>query len=150
MIARHLTEWLSAHRQETAAITTRTPTGWSNYKRRRRFLQLVRRRQASASDLFPSPAGSAARAREQPTSHRRCFAAITAFPPLPPRAVAAPSQLRLPSPNPYSSTSKDSRPICCGFGHSPASLVACRSDASWHLHSVPPSVPKHAPCSVSF
>jgi hypothetical protein len=80
----------------------------------------------------------------------------------PPHTVVASQQLRLShrfhpepsplrrssgSPPPYSSTSKDSRPICCGSGHSPASLVACRSDASWHLHSVPPSVPKHAPCA---
>jgi hypothetical protein len=62
--------------------------------------KFVRRRQASASDLFPSPAGSAARARKQPTSHRRCFGATTDVPPLPPRAVAASSQLRLPSPTP--------------------------------------------------
>ena len=79
----------------------------------------------------------------------------------PPHTVVASQQLRLShrfhpepsplrrssgSPPPYSTTSRDSRPICCGSGHSPASLVACRSDASWHLHSVPPSVPKHAPC----
>jgi len=41
----------------------------------------------------------------------------------------------------HSSPSRDSRPTCCGSGHSPASLVACRSDVSWHLHSAPPSAP---------
>ena len=62
-------------------------------------------------------------------------------------------RLGFPSPSPsppspssssggsHSSPSKDSRPTCCGSGHSPASLVACRSDVSWHLHSAPPSAP---------
>jgi hypothetical protein len=83
-------------------------------------------RQASVSDLLPSPAAFVARARRQPSSRRRRFAAA-------------------PAPPPRSSPSRDSRPTCCGSGHSPASLVACRSDASWHLHSAPPSVPRLAP-----
>jgi hypothetical protein len=53
-------------------------------------------------------------------------------------------------PSPRSSTSKDSRPIWCGSGHCPASLVACRSDASWHVHSAPPSAHKaRALCTSS-
>jgi hypothetical protein len=76
-------------------------------------------RQASASDLLPSPAALATRARRQPVPRRR-------------RSVAA-----LVSLPPRSSTSRDSWPICCGSGHSPAGLVACRSDASSHLHSAP-------------
>jgi hypothetical protein len=47
----------------------------------------------------------------------------------------------------HSSPSRDSRPTCCGSGHSPASLVACRSDASWHFHSAPPSARKDRPCA---
>jgi hypothetical protein len=81
---------------------------------------------ASVSDLLPSPAAFAARAKRQPSSRRRCFAAAPAFPP-------------------RSSPSRDSRPTCCGSGPSPDSLVACRSDASWHLHSASPSVPRLAP-----
>ena len=62
----------------------------------------------------------------------------------PPHAVATSQQLQRP---PRSSPSRDSRPICCRSGHSPASLVACRSDASWHLHSAPPSARKDRPCA---
>ena len=83
-------------------------------------------RLASVSDLLPSPAAFAARARRQPSSRRRHFAAAPASPP-------------------RSSPPRDSQPICCRSGHSPASLVACRSDASWHLHSAPPSARKARP-----
>ena len=81
-------------------------------------------RQASASNLLPSPTPLVARAKRQLVPRYR-------------RSVAAPASLL-----PRSSTSKDSRPICCGSGHSPASLVTFYSDASWHLHSVPPSAHK--------
>ena len=63
-------------------------------------------------------------------------------------ALLTPSPLRSSSSVPLrSSPSRDSRPICCRSGHSPASLVACRSDASWHLHSAPPSARKDRPCA---
>jgi hypothetical protein len=65
-------------------------------------------RQASVSDLLPSPAALAARARRQPSSRRRHFATAPASPP-----------------GPRSSLSRDSRPICCRSGHSlPASSLA--------------------------
>jgi hypothetical protein len=85
-------------------------------------------RLASVSDLLPPPAAFAARARRQPSSRRRHFAAAPASPP-------------------RSSPPRDSQPICCRSGHSPASLVACRSDASWHFHSAPPSARKDLPCA---
>jgi hypothetical protein len=41
-------------------------------------------RQASVSDLLPSPTAFATRARRQPSSRRRRFAAAVASPPAPP------------------------------------------------------------------
>jgi hypothetical protein len=106
---------------KAAALSSKLtrPNGSSNS---RRVLLIV------SPSLRVGPRALAARARLQPSPRRRHFAAAPA-----------------PPPPPRSSPSRDSRPICCRPGHSPASLVACRRDASWHLHSAPPSARKARP-----
>jgi hypothetical protein len=85
-------------------------------------------RLASVSDLLPSPAAFAARARRQPSSRHRCVAAAPASPPPP-----APPRLGTPG-----------RPVVGPGTPLPASLLAAAT-FSWHLHSAPPSVPRLAP-----
>ena len=117
-------------------------------KRRRRLLQLVLLVSPSLR-IGPTPFARGSRharpGRGQSASCRRCSVAASASPPPSvPKLAPCTSSGGFSSSPPRSSPSRDSRPICCRSGHSPASLVACRSDAGWHLHSTsnaPPPAP---------